>query len=173
MPSITIVRQDHQPLTDAQRDTLRTALFSMLDGLDDASQKAWRRFWNGMLRLEPGEIASIETKIPRSLPFHRRHMLIEQTVFAAQDRMASFKQFRDWLKIGAGFADWMPGMDGQIVPVPKSINFASCDEETARAFHADAVAFLRTEHATRFLWPHMSAKSGWEMIESILLEFRE
>jgi len=173
MPSITLVRQDHQPLTDAQRETLRTALLSILDGLDDASQKSWRRFWNGLLRLEPGEIASIETRIPRSMGFHKRHMVIEQAVFRAQDRIASFEQFRTWLKVGAGFVDWLPGRDGQIVPVPKSISFADCDEATMRAFHDDAIAFLRTEQAARFLWPHLTAQQGGEMVETIMLEFRE
>lgn len=173
MPSITLVRQDHLPLSDAQRDTLRTALFSMLDGLDDASQKAWRRFWNGMLRLEPGEIASIETRIPRSMGFHKRHMVIEQAVFKAQDRMASFDQFRNWLKLGAGFVDWLPGPGGQISPVPKSISFADCDEAVMRQFHDDAMAFLRTAGACGFLWPHLGPMQAGEMIEAILQEFRE
>lgn len=173
MPAITLVRQDRMPLTDAQRETLRTALFGLVDGLDDGSRKSWRRFWNWLLGLEPGEIASIETKIPRNLGFHRRHMLIEQAVFKAQDRMASFRQYRDWLKVGAGFVDWLPGRDGQVCPVPKGINFIDCDEETARQFHVDMVAFLRTEHAYRFLWPHLNSQGALEMIETVLQGFNE
>lgn len=173
MPAITLVRQDHVPLTDEQREALRSALFGMLDGLDDESRKSWRRFWNAMLKLEPGEIASIKTWIPRHLRFHRRHMLIEQSVFKAQDRMANFKQFRNWMKVGAGFVDWLPGAGGQIVPVPKSLSFAECDEDAMREFHLDAIAFLRTVDAIKFLWPAMTPKAGAEMIESVLAEFQE
>ena len=173
MPAITVVRQDHVPLTDQQRGTLRTALFGIVDGLDDGNRRSWRRFWNGMLRLEPGEVASIETKIPRSLPFHRYHMLVEMAVFNAQDRIASERQFRDWLKVGAGFVNWFPGADGVIVPVPRSESFIECDEATARALHVEMMAFLRTDHATRFLWPHLDDRRGAEMIETVLSEFEE
>jgi hypothetical protein len=173
MPAITIVRQDHVPLTEQQRETLRTALFGLIDGLDDGNRRAWRRFWNWMLRLEPGEVASIETRIPRHLGFHRRHMAIEQAIFKAQDRMASFEQFRNWLKIGAGFCDFLPSRDGHLVAVPKTINFADCDEEAMRQFHDDAVTFLRTEGATHFLWPHLDDRRGAEMVEAVLERFNE
>lgn len=173
MPGITLVRQDHIGLTEPQRDVLRTALFSMFDGLGEDNSKAWRRFWNRMLKLEPGEIVNIETKVPRHLGFHKRHMLIEQAVFKAQDRMASFEQFRNWMKLGAGFVDWLPDRDGQLCPVPKSISFSDCDEETMRQFHDDAVAFLRSEPAARFLWPHLDTARGMDMVETVLKGFDE
>lgn len=173
MPGITLVRQDSTPLTDQQREALRAGLFGVIDGLSEQDRKSWRRFMTHLVDLEPGEMATIETKIPRKLGFHRRHMMIEQAVFKAQDRMASFKQFRNWLKVGAGFCDFMPNRDGQLVAVPNSISFADCDEATMRQFHDDCVAFLRTEHAARFLWPHLDGARACEMVEAVFRTYNE
>lgn len=67
--------------------------------------------------LEPGEFAIIEFVIPRSSPYHRRHMAIESAVFNAQERFDDFEQFRVWLKVGAGWVDWCAGPKGGAVPV--------------------------------------------------------
>mgnify|MGYP001245885902 CR=1 FL=1 len=173
MPEITLVRQDHVDLTEQQRETLRTALFGMFDGLGEDDRKAWRRFWHGLMRLQIGEIASIDTWLSRHGGFHRRHMLLETSVFRAQERIASFEQFRVWLKVGSGFVDWMPGPKGGVVPVPRSISFRKCDEVAMRQFHDDAMAFLRTEHAIRYLWPHLPPARGAEMLQAVLGRFGE
>lgn len=173
MASITLARH-RDSLSEAQRETLRSALFGeVVDGLSEDDQKAWRRLWNGIVRLEPGEIFSIETWTPRKGGFHRRHMMIESRVFAAQERIKSFDQFRAWLKIGAGFCDWLAGPKGGVVPVPRSISYKKADEETMRAFHDDAMAFLRGEHAPSFLWPHLKGPKADAMMDSVLKDFDE
>lgn len=172
MSEFTLVRQGVE-LTDAQRSVMREAMFGMVDGLAETDRKGWRRFWNGILRLAPGEIFSIETWTPRHAGFHKRHMVIETAVFKAQERVASFDQFRAWLKIGAGFVDWLAGPKGGVVPVPRSISYKKADEETMRAFHGDAMAFLRGPHAARFLWPHLKDGKADEMMDAVLAEFDE
>jgi len=171
MSEITLAKLTDAGLTDEQRQILRTALFEMVDGLSDADKKSWRRFWNYVLSLGSGEIFSIETWAPRSARFHRRHMKIESTVFKSQERIRTFEQFRYWLKIGAGFVDWMAGPKGGVVPVPRSISYKKCDEETMRKFHDDAVAFLRTEHAQHYLWPHLSPFMAEQTMEVVLSSF--
>lgn len=160
-------------LSQEQRQVLRTALFEMVDGLSDADKKTWRRFWNWIMAAGSGEIFSIETWTPRNAAFHRRHMKIETELFKAQERIANFEQFRTWLKIGAGFVDWMAGPKGGVVPVPRSISYKKCDEDTMRQFHEDAIAFLRTEHAQKYLWPHLPAEKAQEMVEGVLVRFHE
>lgn len=160
-------------LTDEQKEVLRTALFGMVDGLSESDQKSWRRFWNRIVSLNVGEIFSIETWAPRHSGFHKRHMVMETSVFKCQERIRTFEQFRIWLKIGAGFVDWMAGPKGGVVPVPRSISYKKCDEEAMRKFHDDAIAFLRTQHATKYLWPHLDAAGGERMIEAIFEEFDE
>ena len=172
MSEITLAK-GNTALTDAQKEVLRTALFGMIDGLSESDQKSWRRFWNWIVRAGAGEIFSIETWAPRHGGFHRRHMVLETSVFKCQERIKNFEQFRIWLKIGAGFVDWMAGPKGGVVPVPRSISYKKCDEDAMRRFHDDAIAFLREPHAQRYLWPHLDAAGGERMIEAIFSDFDE
>lgn len=173
MTDITLVKRSDIEFNADQRATLRLALFEMIDGLGDADKKSWRRFWNLITRAGAGEMFSIETWTARHGGFHRRHMKIETRVFQAQERIKSFEQFRLWLKLGAGFVDWMAGPKGGVVPVPRSISYKKCDEDVMRQFHADSVEFLRSEHACRYLWPSLSAEAAEKSMETILQGFGE
>jgi hypothetical protein len=172
MTSIVLAKRTDSAPTEEQRQALRAYLFDAIDGLSDTDKKSWRRFWNWINKAGSGEIFSIETWTPRNSRFHRMHMVLETQVFKSQDRIANFESFRAWLKIGAGFTDWLPGPKGGIVPVPKSISYKKCDEEMMRQFHDDAIAFLRTPAAQKCLWPHLSPAKAEEMIETILAEFK-
>lgn len=173
MSDITLVRQQTGPITDADKEAARRVFFGFVDGLGERGQKQWRRFVNGLLRLEPGEMVDIKTHKARSGPFHRRHMAMEQRIFEAQERFEVFKGFRDWLKVGAGHCDWYPGPRGGVFPVPKSIAYDQIEEDDMREFHESVVAFLRTEHAGRTLWKHLSATQRIEQIEFLLAGFNE
>ena len=37
--------------------------------------------------------------------------------------------YEEWLKVGAGFVDLMPGPDGALVAMPKSISWVTLDEQ--------------------------------------------
>lgn len=172
MADITLVRLDEEAIDPRDAAAARRVLFGQIDGLGEGERRKWRRFINGLFRLTPGEIIEIKTRKARSSPFHRRHMLIEQRVFEAQERFESFKTFRDWLKVGSGFVDWFPGAE-QPIAVPRSISFESIEDDEMREVHDDMVAFLRTAHAGAALWPHLSATQRIEMIETVLREFDE
>lgn len=174
MPEIVIVRQEDMQVTEADKDATRRVIFGTVDGLGEINRKRWRRFWSTLMRMEPGEMATIRTHKARSGPFHRRHMAMEQAVFEAQERFTDFERgFRDWLKVGAGHCTWFPGPRGAVFPVPKSISYAEMEEGEMRDFHESAVAFLRTEHAGKTLWPHLKPLQRTEMIETILGGFGE
>jgi hypothetical protein len=125
------------------------------------------------MRLEPGEMVDIKTHKARSGPFHRRHMLIETRVFEAQEKFTEFEQFRNWLKVGAGFCDWCVGPKGGVIPVPKSIAFDKLEEDEMREVHESMVAFLREAHAIKVLWPKLPASQRELSIEALLTEFNE
>jgi hypothetical protein len=171
MSEIVLSKQTDLELTDQQREILRTTLFGMIDGLSESDKKSWRRFWTWIMKAGSGEMFSIETWTPRNSKFHRMHMVMETSVFKSQERIKSFEQFRIWLKIGAGFVDWMAGPKGGVVPVPRSISYKKCDENKMRQFHDDAVAFLRTEHAQHYLWPHLTPFMAEQSMEIILTSF--
>lgn len=173
MPDITLVKRGELALSAADSSVVRRVLFEWLGGLGERDQKSWRRFWNFFLRAEAGEMVTIKTATKRIGVFHRRHMLIESRVFEAQERIKDFDQFRLWLKLGAGFVDWMAGPRGGVVPVPKSISYGECDEVEFREFHDAAMAFLRTDHAMAYLWPKLPAKQRCDAIDTLLLPFEE
>lgn len=173
MSDITLVRQIPTAIPDADKEAARRVLFGIVDGLGERGRKQWRRFVNGLLRLEPGEMVEIKTCKPRSGPFHRRHMAMEQAFFEGQERFEQFGPFRDWLKVGAGHCEWFPGPKGGVFPVPKSIAYDQIEDDEMREFHDAAVAFLRTEHAGRTLWKHLAPTARTEMVENILGGFGE
>jgi len=173
MSEIVLVRQGAE-IPEQDREAARRVLFGIVDGLGETNRRKWRRFFAGLMRMEPGEMTTIRTHKARSGPFHRRHMALEQAIFENQDRFENFeKGFRDWLKIGAGHCEWFPGPRGAVIAVPKSISYSELEEDDMRAFHEAAVAFLRTDHATRALWPHAPEDARAQAIEALLQEFGE
>lgn len=173
MSDITLVRQPDTAISDADKEAARRVFFGVVDGLGERGRRQWRRFWNGLLRLEPGEMLEIRTHRERLGWYHRKHMALEQAVFGAQERFENFDGFRDWLKVGAGFCEWYPGPKGGVFPVPKSIAYSKLEQGEMEQFHADAVDFLRTAHAGKTLWHHLSPTARIEMLEAILGDFGE
>lgn len=173
MTDITLVKQNPSEIIEADKDAARRVLFGIVDGLGEHGRKQWRRFVNGLMRLEPGEMVEIKTHKARSGKFHRRHMAIESAVFEAQEKFVHFEQFRNWIKVGAGFCDWIPGPRGAVIPVPKSIAFDKLEDGEMRQVHDDMLAFLRTDHACKTLWRHLAPAAQMEMIESILMGFEQ
>lgn len=166
MAQITLVRTDHE--LPADPEAARQLLFGVVDGFTQQDKRAWRRFWRRFLGMRPGEMATAEWRFPRSGPFHRFHMRLEQGLFDHQDRFTNFEQFRVWLKVGAGWVDWCAGPKGGVVPIPRSISYAKADEDEFRRFHDQVMEFLRGPHAADYLWPHMKGEGATAMMESLL-----
>lgn len=173
MAKITLIRTGQTMPGEKALDAARELIFGTLDGFSRDDKSAWRRFWKRLLRLEPGEMAVAEMVFPRSGPFHRRHMKIEQSVFDAQERFQDFEQFRYWLKVGAAWVTWAAGPKGGVVPIPKSISYAKADEAEFRRYHVQVIGFLRGDHAAKYLWPHLSPDAAAEMMNTILEGFDE
>jgi hypothetical protein len=172
---IAIVRQDAE-VTPADLETFRRVLYALTGGLTRLHDQRWKRFWNWIVKAEPGEMLTWFQNRARSGPFHRRHMKMEASMFESQERFDDFETFRSWSKIGAGYVVWAPGGAGMpaIVAVPKSIAYSSLDEDGMQDLHAAMVAFWRTDRASRALWPHLKTPAARiEMVERILMGFGE
>lgn len=170
MTTINVLRTDKAMPTNLQ--AARDLLFGAIDGFNRDDKKAWRSIWKRIMNMEPGELVAIEMRMPRSGPYHRRHMALEQAVFDAQEKFQDFEVFRAWLKVGAGWVTWAAGPKGGVVPIPKSISYSKADQEEFRRYHAATMDFLRGEHAAKFLWKHLGGGAA-EMMETILGEFNE
>jgi hypothetical protein len=94
-----------------------------------------------------------------------------KSVYDAQERFSSEYGFRKWCEMGAGHCDWVPGPDGHMQPIPKSIGYDSLDQAEFEPIHRDVFAFLRSEYARHVLWPHLRPDQTYEMIETLLAEF--
>lgn len=173
MADIVLVRQHPLELPEEKRVIAREVFTGYVDGLGQQNQSRWRRFLSSLMRLEPGEMVEVKTHQQRLGWFHRKHMALEQAVFQAQERFEAFDPFRDWLKVGAGHVDWFPGPKGGVFPVPKSISYSQLEQGAMEVFHTNAVAFLRTEHAGKTLWRHLTPTARIDMIEAILGGFGE
>jgi len=171
MSEITLVKQHATEIPEADRLAARRVLFGLVDGLGEGNRKAWRRFVNGLMRLEPGEMVEIKTHKERVGWFHRKHMAMEQRIFESQERFDTFNAFRVWLKVGGGFVDWFPGPKGGVIPVPKSISYAKLEQGEMEQVHDDMVAFLRTAHAAKTLWKHLPPPARTDMVETLLGSF--
>lgn len=173
MSDITLVKQHPAEIPKADADAARRVLFGIVDGLGERGKKQWRRFVNGLLRLEPGEMVDIKTHKARLGWYHRKHMAMEQSVFEAQERFEMFEQFRNWIKVGAGFVDWHPGPKGGVVPIPKSIAYDKLEQAEMEEFHENVVTFLRQPHAIKTLWPKVPPIDRELAIEAVLTTFKE
>lgn len=168
MSEFTIIRTDREIPADMQ--PVRDLLFGVFDGFNKEDKRAWRKFWKRLFECEPGEMIRAMMVFPRLGPYHRRHLKIERSVFDAQERFTSFEQFRNWVKIGAGWVDWFPGAKGGIVPIPRSISYAKADQAEFEKYHEGVMWFLREGHAARFLWKHLGDGAD-EMMDAILVDF--
>jgi hypothetical protein len=173
LAEITLVRQGPAEIPEAAKLAAREVLFGLIDGLGERGKKQWRRFFNSLMRLEPGEMVEIRTHQERIGWYHRKHMALEQRVFEAQEKFETFEQFRVWLKVGSGYVDWLPGPKGGVIPVPRSISYAKLEQGDMEKVHEDIVSFLRTDHAGRTLWKHLSATQRIEQVEFLLAGFGE
>jgi len=142
-----------------------------LDGLTEQDRRAWRRFWKKIKQLEVGEFFSFDHWFPRNPALHKLHFKVVGTLFDAQERFDDADALRGWLYVGAGYCDFYPGTDGEIVAIPRSVKWSKIDDADFEALHRKVIAFMREHRCRRFLWPHLSDAHAYETIEILLQEF--
>jgi len=142
-----------------------------LVGFGDKNKKAYAAFKAKVDALEPGEIYQLTVHFPRNQKLHGLHFALLSTVFDQQEQFSDLDQLRMWVQVGAGHAEFVPGPTGRMVAIPKSISFRALDDQDFQAHHEKVKDFLRSPHATRFLWPHLSDVEQAEMIDTILSQF--
>jgi len=173
MAEIVLVRQERVLVSEEDKTITKLTLFKYVDGLGDLNKKRWRKFFSKLFSLEEGECAVINFTSPRSNKYHGMHMAFEQKLFEMQEKFEHFEQFRNWLKIGAGFVDWVAGPKGGVVPLPKSISFINLEQSEYEMLHMSMIMFIREGHAQKVLWPHLSDLQRSEYVEIFLQGFEQ
>lgn len=141
-----------------------------LAGLGDTNSRRWMKFRRAVDGLEVGETLRFHYSIPRSPKHHRFFFWRLGALFARQESFEDEDHLLVFLKVGAGYVDFMPGHDGQLVAVPKSIAWHSLDEQGFIEFGQRMNAFLWTPAAQLALWPHLDAQRRYDMVEQWHLE---
>lgn len=143
-----------------------------LCGAGEKDRVAYSRLRKQMENLEPGEIFTISCWFPRNSRLHGLHFAMLTSLFDRQEQFADPDQMRMWVQVGAGHCEFVPGPKGRMVAIPKSISFKAVDDAEFAEHHEKVKDFLRTEHARRFLWPHLSDDETAGMVDELLAEFQ-
>lgn len=142
-----------------------------LQGFGEKGARAWDKFGKRVASMAVGETLAFEWFEPRS---KAHHGLFFAKLGALMDRQEQFDdddKLRKWLTVGAGYADFVPGPHGRMVALPQSIAWHKMDETDFSDLHGKVDAFLWTDHARRFLWPHLKDEQTYAMIEQLMQEF--
>ena len=142
-----------------------------LCGLDPAGQRAYGRFKAAVAALQPGETLGFTFRLPRSPKHHAFFFAKLQRLLERTEAFTELDKLRAWLTMGAGYADFVPGMDGQPNAIPRSLEFDSMDEADFAELHRAVDAFLWTLHAQAVLWPALDANQRWACMESFMGSF--
>ena len=96
-----------------------------LQGHGEKGRRAWDKFRRVVGGLEVGETMGFSYRLPRSPQHHRFFFARLTDLFERQERFDDEDRLLEWLKVGAGYVDLMPGSNGSPVAIPRSINYAA------------------------------------------------
>ncbi len=136
-----------------------------LEGLGEKGRRAYSKFRDMVDGLAVGETVWFAFRLPRS-PQHHRYFFKKITgLFERQELFQDFDRFMDWLKVGAGFCELLPGPGNQLVAIPKSLAWEKLEEQDFTEFHRALTDFLWTEQPQAALWPQLTAEQRYVMVD--------
>ena len=152
--------------------TLHRGADGKLEGLSDRDKKAYEKFKKRIETIGNGSVL-FSWKEPRSGPYHRRFFAIVNQFLESQEQFHNVKHLLEWLKVGAGYCDLVPGPKGKPVAIAKSIAWEELDQAEFEPIAQDIWQFLRSTYATRFLWPMLDDTQAIGAVESVFSVFGE
>lgn len=171
---IVLVKQTDAQIEPETPDSavLRRFLFEMVDGATQKDKKAWRRFIKAMNVARVNDYFEITIKRQRNTQFHRLTMAVILAVFKAQERFEEIGIFRQWIKVGCGFVDYIPDVTtGELRAIPRSQSFDDCSEDEAREFFDQMCTFMRSADCCATLWKDAPIERSMEGMMRILQKF--
>ena len=162
MSKIALVRTDAALPEEKALESVRAFLFGVVDGLGQDDKRGWRRFWQRLIRLAPGEMAQAEMVFPRNGKFLRKFFLLLQLGFDAWNPgrthktwkgvpvTKNFEQFREDVTIMAGFYEQTFGLSGRMKVKAKSISFAKMEEEEFEKVYSAVLDVLLAKVLTNY-----------------------
>lgn len=114
-------------------------------------------------KLKSGEVVRVEYKRPRNVQFHRKFMALVNLVFDNQDKYHNREDLLTELKLQVGHYQEHITLGGKIVFQPKSISFASMDEDEFSTFYSKVVDVV-----LRYFLTGMDEDELNNMVDSVL-----
>lgn len=142
-----------------------------LQGLDDKHQRAYAKWRKLVEDLEIGQTLTFSYRMARSPKHHRLFFAKLQSLLARTEAFTDLDKLRKWLTLGAGYAEFVPGLDGRPNAIPLSLDFDAMDEAEFSELHRAVDTFLWTARAQETLWPHLSDEQRYRCVESFTQEF--
>lgn len=179
MSLIAVVKTDAPMPDQAALEQVRAFLFNCIRGLREEDEKAWRRLWRHITRMEPGELCNIEFKFPRNSKFHRKLFALLLVGFDAWEPVRkhktykgrpiakNFEQFREDITILSGYFEQTFTLRGEMRLRAQSISFAKMDDAEFGQLY-DSVAQVLLE---RVLTAYKGRNELDEVVDRIM-EFR-
>jgi hypothetical protein len=143
-----------------------------LQGLDLKGQRAYAKWRKLVETLAIGQTLTFSYRMPRSPQHHKLFFAKLQSLLARSETFTDLDRLRYWLVMGAGYADFVPGLDGKPNAIPRSMDFDSMDEADFSELHVAVDNFLWTDFAQRTLWPSLNADARYQCIDSFMREFQ-
>lgn len=142
-----------------------------LRGLTDADERAYQRFIALASRIEVGATIAFSFSEPRSPEYHRAHFALLKLFYDHQEVFDDASAFRCWAEVGAGHCDFVPGPDGGLIAIPRSIAFEKLEEADFREHHRRVIDFLVSARAYQYLWPDCSPEDGERASRTLLVAY--
>jgi Protein of unknown function (DUF1367) len=142
-----------------------------LEGIDQKGQRAYAKWRRLVTDLEPGQTLTFSYRMPRSPAHHRLFFLKLNRLLDRTEAFDDLDKLRYWLVMGAGYCDFVPGIEGKPNAIPKSLDFTQMDETEFAELHRQVNTFLWTSRAQETLWPHLDAEGRYRCVEEFLREF--
>jgi len=136
-----------------------------LAGLGVKNHASLVKFRRMLQEAEPGETFHFSYRCPRSPQHHRWFFSRLDVLLGMQESFADTEHLLVFLKVGAGFVDFLPGMDGQLVAVPTSIAWHLLDEREFTEVRMAMQTFLWTPQSQAALWPQLTPDQRYAMVD--------
>ena len=137
-----------------------------LCGLGEKHHASLVKFKRMLHAAAPGETFAFSYKVPRSPQHHRWFFARVNELLGMQETFTDMEHLMVFLKVGAGFVEFMPGTDGQLVAVPKSIAWHTLDEREFTEVRMAMQTFLWTQQAQAALWPRLNPDQRYAMVDT-------
>ena len=90
-------------------------------------------------KIKSGVVFSVEIKRPRNYENHKRYFNLLKLVIENQESFKNIEQLKEAIKFELGYTELIRKMDGTFIEKPKSISFASMNEDSFQAYFSASI----------------------------------